>query len=175
MSRSSCGFANCLLLCPRSCPDWWDPGLLHVFTFDQYLTRRMRLLVFIQYLVNIFFSINIWSIFWFSINIREIFSINIWSYMIGWMRPTHFWQILAVRVLVSACSLPIQESIFGFTPCLLHFFLALTGCKGRKNWRYRQWCHIQVKQILLTTCSRPGKCNLDGCWPMTLWPFRKTR
>ena len=173
MSRSSCGFANCLLLCPRSCPDWWDPGLLHVFTFDQYLTRRMRLLVFIQYLVNIFFSsINIWSIFWFSINIWSIFDlIDATSSLLANIGCTG----------VGYCLLGSpQESTFGFTPkvCLVSF-LASTGCKGRKthrkNWCYRQWCHIQVKEILLTTCSRPGKWDLDGCPPMTLWPFRKTR
>ena len=126
MSRSSCGFANCLLLCPRSCPDWWDPGLLHVFTFDQYLTRRMRLLVFIQYLVNIFFSsINIWSIFWFSINIWSIFDL---------MDATSSLLANIGCTGVGYCLLGSpQESTFGFTPSLPRFFFGFDGMQRKED------------------------------------------
>ena len=127
------------------------------------------------------FSFNIWSIFFFQSIFGQYFGFQsiFGQYLIWWMRPPHFWQILAVRVLVTACLVPLKnQHLVSHQVCLVSF-LASTGCKGRKthckNWCYRQWSHIKVKEILLTTCSRPGKCDLDGCWPMTLWPFRKTR
>ena len=90
------------------------------------------------------FSINIWSIFDYTnaaLGFQSIFG----QHLSRLVRPSHLWQLLAFRVLVTACFL-LKINVWFHTrfPTFLCGFS--TGCKGRKahckNFRYRQLCHI---------------------------------
>ena len=99
------------------------------------------------------FSINIWSIFWFSINIWSIFwfSIIIWSIFELIDATSSLLANIGCAGVSYCCLLPLKNQyLVSHQPYFTSFWVS-TGCKGRKthrkNWRYRQWCHIQIKQI----------------------------